>query len=117
MNEAEIKAYIDKAIAEKCAQQIPAYGTNTIFRPVLLKWFKDGIHSSFGYGKMGEVLPKSGYDCAVMWEQIRKIATKMTGASQVSTIRDPDKANRYADAICQLIYDLMMEEQNERIIS
>ena len=106
----KIKAYIESRIADEKQGKSERMGANRVFSPVISKWFRDEAGSSYNC-VMRKALPAaSGYDAWGIWEHLRPIVTKMCGASYVTNIKDPDKANRYAEAICQCIYDLLMED-------
>lgn len=108
----ETKEYIDK-LFEEFRASAPAdkpVGANGIFKPTIAKWFRDengNLHGSV----MAKAIPGFGPDVWAVWENTRKTVTKMCGKSRVEHIRDVDKANRYADAILQTIYDLMTEDK------
>lgn len=111
MTDDEIRAYIDRAIAERMEQQPKTVGTNGVFKPTITKWFRDDRGALHG-ARMTKALGGQHMTPEVwaVWEAIRKIAVKMCRASRVEQIQDADKANRYADAICQCIYDLVRGE-------
>lgn len=106
--DAEVKAYIDTLFAEYKATE---KGTgNKGFKPTIEKWFRDENGHVY-HSKMSEAMNLNGPDAWGVWERLRPIVTKMCGATSVKRIEDNEKANRYADAICQCIYDLLMEDK------
>lgn len=109
MIDEEIRAYIDSRLADERQKRSEDVGANRVFSPVLSKWFRDEKGSSYGC-LMRKALKLSAVDSYGIWEHVRPIVTKMCGTSYVTNIKDPDKANRYAEAICQCIYDLLTEE-------
>ena len=109
MTDEEIKKYIDQQIKEIAG--IKADGSAMGLKPTLSKWFR-GDEGNVWTCEMYKALSPgvSSVKTYSMWDHIRRIATIMCKADSVREIKDYDKANYYADAICQRIYDLLTEE-------
>ena len=113
MTDEEIRELIDQRIKE-ISLGIKAEGSAKGLTPTLSKWFRDDA-GHVNMSKMHKALPtRSTVATYSVWDHVRRLATIMCGTDNVRAIKDYDKANYYADAICQKIYDLMMEGDTDK---
>lgn len=110
MNDAEKEAIIQEVLSRLGEQKQVANRGALI--PTHSKWFRDEQGHAWN-SLMTKAFGESSKPHTI-WEFVRRATCCICGVQYVNQLPDAEKANKVADRLCQLVYDMAIEERKKQ---